>query len=162
MGVFFSNIQVKKSDSFSKDDLIVSLSENLYSKGYKKLETSENAEVEVMIYCSPKSEWISVTSDIYDFNNENDTRLAIEYISGKLDTYVIAAACIDSDYAFMHLIGSNNGTDGWINSETAYDGMKKPRRTSVAPWKKVVNNFDAFKVATKEKYVFAEDMFFIQ
>lgn len=159
MGVFFSNIQVKKSDSFSKDDLIVSLSENLYSKGYKKLETSENAEVEVMIYCSPKSEWISVTSDIYDFNNENDTRLAIEYISGKLDTYVIAAACIDSDYAFMHLIGSNNGTDGWINSETAYDGMKKPRRTSVAPWKKVVNNFDAFKVATKEKYVFAEDMF---
>lgn len=159
MGMFFSNIQVKKSDNFSKDDLIARLSENLYSKGYIKQETSENAGIEVMIYCPPESKWISIASDLYDFNNENDTRLAIEYISEKLGTYVIAAACIDSDYAFMHLIGNNNETDGWINSGTPYDGMKKPRRTNIAPWKKVVNNFDILKTTTREKYVFAEEMF---
>lgn len=158
MGAFFSNIHVKKNDVFSKDDLIAMLTENLLAKGYKRLETSDNSESELVIYCSKDSEWISVSSDFYDFCSENDTRLAAEPISDKLNTYVIAAACIDSDYAFMHLVGSNNGTDGWINSGAPYDGMKKLRRTSVAPWKNVVSNYEEFKAAVKEKYDYAEDM----
>lgn len=158
MGVFFSNIHVKKNEGFSKDDLIAMLTENLLSKGYKKLENAENAEAELVIYCSQDSEWISVSSDLYNFCNENDTRSASEAISDKLGTYVIAAACIDSDYAFMHLVGSNNGTDGWINSGAPYDGMKLLRRRSIAPWKNVVSDFDGFKAVTKEKYVFAEEM----
>ena len=159
MGVSFSNIHAKKNDGFSKDDLIETVTENLISKGYKKLENDENAEAELVIYCPQDSEWISVSSDIFDFCNENETRSAAEPISDKLGTYVIAAACIDSDYAFMHLVGSNSKTDGWINSGTLYDGMKLLRRTSIAPWKKVVSDFDRFKAATKEKYVFAEEMF---
>ena len=159
MGVFFSNIHVKKNGGFSKDDLIDMLTENLLSKGCIKLENTENADAELVIYCPQDSEWISVSSDLYDFYNENDTRLAAEFIADKLETYVIAAACIDSDYAFMHLIGGNNGTYGWINSGTPYGGMKLLRRTSIAPWKNVVSDFDRFKAVTKEKYVFAEDMF---
>jgi hypothetical protein len=158
MGVFFSNIHVKKNDGFLKDDLMAMITENLLSKGYKKLKNAENDEAELVIYCPQDSEWITISSDLYDVCNENDTRSVAEPISDKLGTYVIAAACIDSDYAFMHLIGSNNGTDGWINSGTPYDGMKLLRRTSIAPWKNVVSDFDRFKAATKEKYVFAEEM----
>lgn len=44
MGMFFSNIHVKKKEGFSKDDLIAVLTEDLLSKGFKRLENGENVE----------------------------------------------------------------------------------------------------------------------
>ena len=158
MGLFFSNIHVKKNDNFSVNDLIISVTDKLHSGGYKNQKAIENADLELVIYSSSESEWISIASDLYDFANEDDTGLTAGLISDELSTYVIAAACIDSDYAFMHLIDSNKGIDGWINSGTPYDGMKNIRRTSVAPWKGVVRNYEEFKAITKGKYVFAEEM----
>lgn len=159
MGVFLSNMHIKKNLGFTIDDLLDVLTQDLLSKGFKKLDSAENAEAEIVIYCPQDSEWISVASDFFEFSTENDTRSAAKPISEKLDTYVIAASCVDSDYAYMHLIGNKDGTDGWINSGTSYDGMKLLRRTSTVPWKKVVNDFEKFKVVTKEKYIFAEEMF---
>lgn len=158
MGMLFSNIHIKKNESFSKDDLLFMMKENLFSKGYKQLNDSEDADVELMIYYPQDSDWISVASDIYYFSNDHDTEAVARPISDKFNTYVIAAACIDSDYAFMHLIGNEGKIDGWINSGKPYDGMKIPRRTKTAPWNDVVSDFDKFKALTKEKYIFAEEM----
>jgi hypothetical protein len=124
------------------DELSEMLSAEMQSKEYAKLETAENSETELMIYAPDNSEWVSVASDFYNFNDDKDTAAAAVPISDKFGTYVIAAACIDSDFAFMHLLNTADKTDGWINSGTPYEGMKLPRRTSSAPWKKIISDFE--------------------
>ena len=160
MGMFFSNLHIKKNGSFSVTEIAELLSEEMVAKGYKKAEDAQSAETELMICAPENSEWVSVASDFYNFNDDKDTAAAAAPLSEKFGTYVIAAACIDSDFAFMHLLNTADKTDGWINSGTPYEGMKLPRRTSSAPWKKIISDFDKFKAAIKEKYTFAEEVFY--
>ena len=160
MGMFFSNLHIKKTGGFTVDELSEMLTTEMQSKGYTKLDSSENAETELMIYAPENSGWVSVASDFYNFGDDKDTAVAAVPLSEKFGTYVIAAACIDSDFAFMHLLNAADMTDGWINSGTPYEGMKLPRRTSSAPWKKVISDFDKFKAVIKENYTFAEEVFY--
>ena len=160
MGMFFSNIHIKKNNNFTIDELISFLTADMTLKGYKLLESDENAEMSIAIYSSDNSQWISVASDVYNFNDDKDTRVAAEPISEKFNTDVIAVSCMDSDYAFMHLINSAQQVDGWINSGAPYDGTKVPRRTSVSQWKNVVSDIEKFKAVVKEKNTFAEEVLF--
>lgn len=160
MGLFFSNIHIKKTDSVSVDDLKLFLLEDMTSKGYKQLDNPDVAEIRVAIYAPKSSSWITVASDCFNFNDNNDTTAVAEPISKRFHTSIIAMACMDSDYAFMHLINVSEEVDGWINSGLPYEGIKLPRRTSVTPWKSVVSNFDEFKQSVKEKSPFAEDVLF--
>lgn len=160
MGMFFSNLHIKKTDSFTVDELSEMLTVEMQAKGYTKLDSAENAETELMIYAPENSVWGSVASDYYCFNDDKDTAAAAAPLSEKFDTYVIAAACIDSDFAFMHLLNTANKTDGWVNSGTPYEGVRLPRRTSAAPWKKAVSDFEKFKAVIKEQYTYAEEVFY--
>ncbi|MBQ8959648.1 MAG: hypothetical protein IJ071_00285 [Ruminococcus sp.] len=160
MGLFLSNLHIQRTSSVSLDDLKSFLAEDMTSKGYTQLDAPDDAEVRVAIYAPKNSSWITVASDCFNFNDNNDTVAAAEPISKRFCTSVIAMACMDSDYAFMHLINTTQKIDGWINSGSPYEGMKLPRRTSVTPWKIVVSNFDEFKQKIKENSPFAEDVLF--
>lgn len=160
MGLFLSNLHIKKNNNITISELAEFLIGDLTSKGYIPLDNAEDSEVELAIYAPENSEWISVSSDCYNFNDDKETKAVAEPISGKFGAYVIAMCCMDSDYAFMHLVNTSEKIDGWINSGSIYEGMKLPRRTSVSPWKKIVNDHEKFKIAVKEKNICAEDVFY--
>lgn len=160
MGLFFSNLHIKRTNELSADAVRAYFTEDMISKGYIQLDGPDDAELRVAIFAPKNSSWITVASDYFNFNDNNDTQTAAEPISKWYSTSVIAMACMDSDYAFMHLIDTSKKIDGWINSGSPYEGMKLPRRTSVAPWKSVVNNFEGFKQSIKEKSAFAESILF--
>ena len=101
-----------------------------------------------------------MASDRFDFNDDNDTAAAAGAVSERFSTSVIAMACMDSDYAFMHLINTSQNIDGRINSGSPYEGMKLPRRTSAAPWKSVVSDLEEFKQSIEKRSPFAEDVLF--
>ena len=160
MGRFFSNIHIKKNDNFTIDELRKFLADDMSSKGYKQLENEDNSEISLVIYFPENSKWISVASDAFNFNDDKDTREVIEPVSKNFETDVIAMSCMDSDYAFMHLINYSQNVDGWVNLGELYDGMKLPRRTSASQWKKIVNDMEKFKAIVKEKEDFAEDLIY--
>lgn len=160
MGMFFSNLHIKKTGSFTVGEISEMLISEMQSKGYTKLDSADIAETELMIYSPENSEWVSIASDFYSFNDDKDTAAAAAPVSDKFGTCVIAAACVDSDFAFMHLLNTANKTDGWINSGTPYEGVRLPRRTSAAPWKKAVSDFEKFKTVIKEQYTYAEEVFY--
>ena len=151
MGLFLSNIHIKRKSEVSADDVRVYFLEEMISKGYTQLNEPDDAELRIAIWTPKNSSWITVASDHFNFDDNNDTRVLAEPLSKRFSTSVIAMACIDSDYAFMHLIDTSKKTDGWINSGSPYEGMKLPRRTSVAPWKSVVSNYERFKQSIREK-----------
>lgn len=160
MGLFFSNLHIKRTNEISVDDVRTYFTEEMIANGYTQLDKPDDAELRVAI-CAPKdSSWITVASDHFNFNDNSDTQAAAEPISERFSTSVIAMACMDSDYAFMHLMDTSKKIDGWINSGSPYEGMKLPRRTSAAPWKSIVTDFEGFKQSIKEKDSFAENVLF--
>ena len=68
--------------------------------------------------------------------------------------------CMDSDYLMLNHINTEKHLDGWINSGELY-GENLPRRTSIAPWKSVVCDYEKFSSVVKERYVFAEEAFYL-
>lgn len=159
MGMFFQNLHIKKNNSFCSEQLREFLISEMKKNGYQQLENSENAEIRLVIYTPENSNWISVACDCYQFNNDEDTKKIIAPVSDKFRTDVLAVSCNDSDYLFMNLINTADGTDGWVNIGS-FEGMKSPRRTSVAPWKKKVTDYEKFKSIVKSDYVFAEEAFY--
>lgn len=160
MGMFFSNLHIRKNGSFTAADIAETLTAEMQAKGCTKLDSAENSELELAVYAPESSEWISAVSEFYNFYDDKDTSAVAAPLSDKYGTYIIAAACVDSDFAFMHLLNTSNRTDGWINSGTPYEGVKLPRRTSTAPWKNAVRDFEKFKAVIKEQYTYAEEVFY--
>ncbi len=159
MGLCFSNIHIKKNKNFSVEVLMDMLREEMKEKGFNELQSSEEAEISLCVFSSENSQWVSVASDCYNFSDAESTKSAAVPFSEKFGTDVIAAMCLDSDYLMMNLINTEKHIDGWINSGDLY-GEKLPRRTSIAPWKSVVSDYEKFSSMVKDKSVFAEDVFY--
>ncbi len=155
MGMFFSNIHIKKNEQFSSDALIEMLKQQMAEKGHIEQKDPDEAEIGICV-CDPEgSAWVTVASDYYNFGDAESTKAAALPFSEKFGTDVIAAACVDSDFLMMNLINSKKGLDGWINAGNFYG--PKPRRTSIAPWKNVVSDYEKFSGIMKKEQVFAED-----
>ncbi len=155
MGLFFSNIHIKKNERFSSDALIAMLKQQMAEKGHIEQKNPDEAEIEICV-CDPEgSAWVTVASDYYNFDDAESTKAAAFPFSEKFGTDVIAAICVDSDFLMMNLINSKKGLDGWINAGNFYG--PKPRRTSLAPWKNVVSDYEKFSGIMKKEQVFAED-----
>ncbi|MBQ8195845.1 MAG: hypothetical protein IJZ47_10835 [Oscillospiraceae bacterium] len=159
MGLCFSNIHIKKNNNFSTEVLMDMLREEMKAKGFNELQSSEEAEISLCVFSPENSQWVSVASDCYNFSDAESTKSAAVPFSEKFGTDVIAVMCLDSDYLMMNLINTEKHIDGWINSGDLY-GEKLPRRTSIAPWKSVVSDYEKFSSVVKDKSVFAEDVFY--
>lgn len=155
MGLSFSNIYIKKNEQFSSETLLKMLKRQMTEKGLVERQNADEAEIEIRVYNPEGSAWVTVASDYYNFGDAESTKAAAMPFSEKFGTDVIAAACVDSDFLMMNLINSKKGLDGWINAGNFYGS--KPRRTSLAPWKNVVSDYEKFSEIIKKENVFAED-----
>ncbi len=159
MGLFFSNVHIKKNNNFSIEGLMDMLREEMKTKGFDEIQSAEEAEISLCVYSPENSGWVSVASDCYNFSDAESTKAAATPFSEKFGTDVIAAMCLDSDYLMMNLVNVVKHIDGWINSGELY-GEKPPRCTSIEPWKSVVSDYEKFSAVVKDKNVFAEDVFY--
>lgn len=156
MGQFFTNIQIRKNDTVDVDNMKEYLMEEMKKQGFEVASDESDADGTLNIYAPKESDWISVCSDLIDFENAEDSKKFIMPLSGKFSTDVMSVGCFDSDYLFVHLMNENEKMDGWINIGR-YDGMPFPRRTALTAWKKRIGEMDRLKEIVHTKYVFAED-----
>lgn len=158
MGLFFENIHIHKNVKYDtkllKEELIKHLSQN----GFELAADDKEGNVSVVIYEPDNSDWVSVASDVFQFNTEEAIRKLVDPISQCFETDIISASCYDSDYLWLSITNINDGTDGWINVGKSVE-IKNLRRTSINPWKKIVGDIKILKDVIKEEYVFAEEAF---
>lgn len=156
MGMFFSNIHCRQTDSVNAQAVRDAMAKMMEVAGYQLTEPAEDSDI--MYICGSDCGWISVYTDSFTFASAQDTKKVIEPLSETLHTDVLAVACFDSDYLFMHLVNTQDQTDAWANVGKNPDGPM-PRRTNLTGWKNKVSDFDAFKTALRMRYVFAEEVF---
>lgn len=168
MGLFFSNIHIRKNDQFDLSRLEDALIKSMTSQGYQLVDSEEDSELSAQICCDDITEWVSVASDFFDFQTPEDTRSAAEPLSVLFQTDVLAVTCVDSDFMMLNLINEADGTDAWINVGMPYDDQF-PRRTGFrnkknnvvgigfGAWENKVTDYDAFQSVMQAEYTFAED-----
>lgn len=157
MGMFFSNIHCRKNNSADFQAVRDAMIKMMADAGYRLADTE--CDDCTMYICTSNCGWVSVYSDAFSFNDPNETKEIIEPLSETLHTDVMAVSCFDSDYLFMHLINTADQTDAWANVGINPFGPM-PRRSDLARWKNKVSDFEAFKAAVCDEYVFAEDVFY--
>ena len=86
------------TEDFSINDVKNFMDTTMTEKGYTCTDNNSEAEVTVGLYFSDDSKWITVMSDTFMFNGPDDAKKTAVTFSDKFNTYVIAAACVDSDY----------------------------------------------------------------
>lgn len=152
MGNYFSNIHIKNNDRpiLNKAEKVLT---DYFSRKRIIPSSAEDADFEVTVFSSPDSDWTSVYCDGF---TPNDILDIAPVVSETCGTDVLSISCFDSDYMFINLVNANDSTDAWLNIGELYDA-KPLRRSNISAWKKKVSNFEAFKNAAKEEYVFAED-----
>lgn len=156
MGMFFSNIHCRKTDAADLQAVRNAMIRWIADAGYTLTESEDDSEV--MYLCTSDCGWVSVYCDAFSFGGPEDTEKVLRPLSDALHTDVMAAACFDSDYLFLHLRNTADGTDAWANIGRNPAGAM-PRRTNLAAWKNKVADHEAFKAAVRAAKVFAEDFF---
>ena len=156
MGRFFSNVQIKKSDGLGLEGIIEGFSEILTNRNYQVVESEDLAEGELVIYAPKNSKWISVCSELIEFNGTKDVREWLYSLVDVLNTDVIGIGCFDSDYMFLNLVNAEDRQVGWINIgfKDDYPGFDRNRYKA---WRTQINDFDSIKKRISDNYVFAED-----
>ncbi len=156
MGAFFNNLHIRKNEIANVCSVRNEFAEYLKSKGYQLTENGDDADDTAYIYTSDNSDWITVFSDVLEIGDEQTFAEILHPFSKALNTDALAVACADSDCLFMNLINDSDGTDAWANVGYVED-VGILRRSNLSAWKNKVSNFDAFKSAMEEQYVFAEE-----
>ena len=156
MGAFFNNLHIRKNETVDVGSVKNEFTEYLKSKGYQLTENGDDADDTAYIYTSDNSDWITVFSDVLEIGDEQTFAEILHPFSKALNTDALAVACADSDFLFMNLINDGDGTDAWARVGSAA-GTGIRRRSNLSAWKNKVSDFDAFKSAMKEQYVFAEE-----
>lgn len=159
MGMTFSNMHIRKNEKFDLNKLKNLVTQNMKEKGYQSLESANGAEVSVIIYAPEDSKWVSVASDEFEFQTYKDAKALACPFSRALETDVLAAACVDSDYLFLNLVNDVDNTDARINTGFVDDTkMKEP--ADLNSWEKKVSDIKQFKKIIKSEHLFAEDVFY--
>lgn len=156
MGAFFNNLHIRKNETADVGSVKNEFTEYLKSKGYQPTENGDDADDTAYIYTSDNSDWITVFSDVLEIGDEQTFAEILHPFSKALNTDALAVACADSDCLFMNLINDGDGTDAWARVGSAA-GTGIRRRSNLSAWKNKVSDFEAFKRAMKEQYVFAEE-----
>lgn len=156
MGLFFTNIQIRKNDTFDVDSIKEYLIAVMKKQGFEVVADESGADGTLNIYAPKGSDWISVCSDLIDFENAEDSKKFVMPLSERFSTDVMSVGCFDSDYLFVNLFNENDKIDGWINIGR-YEEMPLLRRTALAAWKKRIKEIDRLKEIVHTEYVFAEE-----
>jgi len=157
MGMFYSNIHIRKGAGIDTEHVKTQLIKLLQSKDYRQVQEEKDADISLLIYDSPQSEWISACSDAFDFCSAADIRPLCAPLSAALCSDVLAIGCYDSSFVFINLINDTDGANAWIKSGYDDSGLFR-RRSGVNTWRKKVKDIEAFRAAAKKEYDIADSM----
>ena len=155
MGTFISNIQIRRADIKETPD--AEKIAEILTQGMDISPTSSEADADlaVMVSVCEDSPWITVCSDIINF--DLDAQLAgAKRLSEELQTETLAILCLDSDYLALNLIDPMHKKDIWAACGRFPEG-KAPRRSNYAAWAGYVADIEAFKGIMRKDYLFTED-----
>ena len=76
MGLFFSDIHIRKNGNISSDSLKDYFIPELQKKGFAVSDEENENTVSLCICCPEESKWISVCTELYDFNTYEEAQEA--------------------------------------------------------------------------------------
>ena len=153
MGLFFSNIHIRRNDRTSVETVREFCVDILEKKGFRQVESEEVSDVALFLYGSG-SEWISVCGDTIEFESEDSIGSTLTELSSAFRTDALAIGCYDSDCLILNLINAEQQVDAWAKIGR-FEGIR--RRSNLSAWKGKVTDHEAFKTALKGDYVFTEE-----
>lgn len=155
MGLFFSNIHIRKNNKMSLPELENALSDLILKKGYHRVDNESESDIALYLYNADGS-WISVSSDIIEFPTEEAIQALCAPLSEVFEADVLAISCHDSDFLFLNLINRKDNTNAWAKIGNSIDSSFRKRSTPTA-WKNKVTDVVSLKTALKSSYIFAEE-----
>lgn len=155
MGSWFSNLHIRKDDNITQADIVDYFVNRMKNKGYCRVETSDDADTQIVFLTSADSQWISVLSHMLVHDDPESCAKVAEPISAALETDVLCVSCFDSDYLYLNLINTKESLNGWVGIGRA-KAIGITRRNNLTAWKKKVLNYPAFSEGAKKKYVLAD------
>ena len=157
MGNWFSNLHVRKNDSLTEKKVVECIRSIMTQQEYIPVDSEDDADVSFAIVTDDRSQWYSVYSDTFTFDDPKQFKSYASPISLELDTDVLGIACFDSDYLYLNLINSVHGEDAWVGiGSSAGSGIR--RRTGLAKWKNKVSDLSTFSDSVKKEYVLSEEV----
>lgn len=157
MGSWFSNLHIRKSSTISETMVVEYIRKAMMERQCLPAVSEEAADGAFAIVTDEKSQWYSVYSDLFSFD---EPKLFVDYaapMSEELKTDVIGFSCFDSDFLYLNLINKTEKVDAWAGVGRA-SGFGIRKRTNFALWKKKISDFERFKQSVNKDFVFAEDV----
>lgn len=155
MGSFFSNVHIKKQNEVGVETVASCLIQGMEQAGYKQAD-KEEFEAMIAIFAPKEGDWITVASDVIQWESAEEVSAYLTPFSKDIGTDVLAVSCFDSDYLFINWINAKRKVDAWMNVGKSPE-IPCPRRTNAAAWKKVIKQYEPLKRLRKEAHVFAEE-----
>lgn len=157
MGSWFSNFHIRKNGTVTVNSVSEYICQMMFLQRYLLAASEDEADGTFAILSDDKSQWYSVYSDLFAFDEPSTFAAYATPMSEKLETDILGISCFDSDYLYLNLINAAGNVDAWAGiGSTAGLGIR--RRTNLSAWKQKVDDYLGFKEHVKNKYVFAEDV----
>lgn len=156
MGNWFSNLHIRKNNTITEDNIAQYIREMMAEKQYLFDVSEDEADAAFAIVSDDASEWYSVYSDLFSFDQP---KLFTDYatpMSVEFQTDILGISCFDSDFLYLNLIDAAKKADAWAGIGSAA-GLGIRKRTNLSAWKNRVSDLEEFKKGLKKKYVFAEE-----
>lgn len=157
MGSWFSNLHIRKKGNITEDTVVECIRKIMDKQKYLQAVSEEEADGAFAILSSEESQWYSVYSDLFSFDNPKMFTDYATPMSTEFETDVLGISCFDSDFLFLNLVNVTDKVDAWAGIGSAV-GLGVRKRTNLAAWKNKVDDYSTFKESTKKKYVFAEEI----
>ncbi len=156
MGSWFSNLHIRKNETITEDAIFEYIHKIMAVQQYLPAASEDESDAAFAIISDNKSQWYSVYSDLFSFDEPKSFADYAIPISGELKTDILGISCFDSDFLYLNLINTEGNIDAWVGVGSAV-GLGLGKRTNLAAWKNKVSDFDDFKASIKKKYVFSEE-----
>lgn len=156
MGMWFSNLHIRKHEMTTAEAVEQAVCKLMDKKGYCPALSEQDAEVAVAILSSDRSQWFSVHSEVLMFEQSDDFAEMAIPMSTELQTDILGISCFDSDYLYLNLIHAELKKDAWLEIGEDLD-YEIGRPTELAAWETEVADFPRFSECAEKEYVFAEE-----
>lgn len=156
MGSWFSNLHIRKNSMITETAVAEYIRGIMSAKQYLPVTSEEEADGAFAIITDDNSQWYSIYSDLFSFDEPKQFTDYALPMSKELKTDILGISCFDSDYLYLYLIDAAKKVDAWVGVGSAA-GLGIRKRTNLSAWKNKVSDFDRFKESARKKYVFAEE-----
>lgn len=158
MGWRFSNIHVRKNAAADEAALTEVLNALMAEQGLIPAQSAEEADSEIAVLTDAASAWFTLCGEALKFQAPEQFQEIARRLSDALGTDVLGGVCLDSDYLYLNLINTADGTDAWVDVGLfPIPDFDLGRQTVLDAWKNKVADFDTFCQSAAKDYVCAED-----